>query len=345
MTATPSIGTGSELMEMKPLPEKTPGNGAGSETVELKKLGLFRRVLGFWLDSSQTAEEVRNASVLVRAIRIVPFALIHVACFAVIWVGWSWPAVAVAVALYAVRMFAITGFYHRYFSHRTFRTSRFMQFVFGVLGCSAVQRGPLWWAAHHREHHRHSDQEGDLHSPRLHGFWWAHLFWFLQPENAATNTKAIPDLYKFPELRWIDRYDSVVPLLLGVSMFLLGWGIEAIWPNSGTTAWQMVVWGFFISTVLCYHATYTINSLCHVWGGRRFNTSDDSRNNFWLALITFGEGWHNNHHHFPGSARQGFFWYELDFTYYTLWLMSKVGIVWDLNPVPKRVYAQIPPKP
>jgi stearoyl-CoA desaturase (delta-9 desaturase) len=344
MTATPSIGTGSELMEMKPLPEKTPGTGAGSETVELKKLGLFRRVLGFWLDSSQTAEEVRNASVLVRAIRVIPFALIHVACFAVIWVGWSWPAVAVAAALYAVRMFAITGFYHRYFSHRTFRTSRFMQFMFGVLGCSAVQRGPLWWAAHHREHHRHSDQEGDLHSPRLHGFWWAHLFWFLQPENAATNTKAIPDLYKFPELRWIDRYDSVVPLLLGVSMFLLGWGIETIWPNSGTTAWQMVVWGFFISTVLCYHATYTINSLCHVWGGRRFNTTDDSRNNFWLALITFGEGWHNNHHHFPGSARQGFFWYELDFTYYTLWLMSKLGIVWDLNPVPKRVYAQIPPK-
>jgi stearoyl-CoA desaturase (delta-9 desaturase) len=312
--------------------------------IEPKKLGFVRRILGFWLDSSQTAEEVRNASVLVRAIRIIPFALIHVACFAVIWVGWSWPAVIVAAALYSIRMFAITGFYHRYFSHRTFRTSRFMQFMFGVLGCSAVQRGPLWWAAHHREHHRHSDQEGDLHSPRLHGFWWAHLFWFLQPENAATNTKAIPDLYKFPELRWIDRYDSVVPLLLGVSMFLLGWGIEAIWPSSGTTAWQMVVWGFFISTVLCYHATYTINSLCHVWGGRRFNTTDDSRNNFWLALITFGEGWHNNHHHFPGSARQGFFWYELDFTYYTLWVMSKLGIVWDLNPVPARVYAQIPPK-
>ena len=344
MTATPRIGTGSEFLEMKPGAEALP-TPVIEPKIEPKKLGFVRRILGFWLDSSQTAEEVRNASVLVRAIRIIPFALIHVACFAVIWVGWSWPAVIVAAALYSIRMFAITGFYHRYFSHRTFRTSRFMQFMFGVLGCSAVQRGPLWWAAHHREHHRHSDQEGDLHSPRLHGFWWAHLFWFLQPENAATNTKAIPDLYKFPELRWIDRYDSVVPLLLGVSMFLLGWGIEAIWPNSGTTAWQMVVWGFFISTVLCYHATYTINSLCHVWGGRRFNTSDDSRNNFWLALITFGEGWHNNHHHFPGAARQGFFWYELDFTYYTLWLMSKVGIVWDLNPVPDRVYAQIPPKP
>jgi stearoyl-CoA desaturase (delta-9 desaturase) len=344
MTATPRIGTGSELLELKPGVESAPkleiglGGGAG------KRQGLMKRVAGFWLDSSQTAEEIRNASWIVRGLRLIPFAAMHLACLGVIWVGWSWVAVLTAVILYAVRMFAITGFYHRYFSHRTFRTSRFMQFAFGVLGCSAVQRGPLWWAAHHREHHRHSDQEGDLHSPRLHGFLWAHLFWFLSPENAATNTKAVPDLHKFPELRWIDRYDGVVPILLAMLMFGLGWFLGEFVPSWGTDQWQMLVWGFFISTVVCYHATYTINSLCHVWGGRRFNTKDDSRNNFWLALLTFGEGWHNNHHHFPGAARQGFYWWELDLTYYVLWCMSKVGIVWDLNPVPERVYSSVPRK-
>ncbi|QOJ01961.1 MAG: acyl-CoA desaturase [Phycisphaeraceae bacterium] len=289
-----------------------------------------------WFDSTASASGAREPSRFVRAVRLLPFIAMHAGCLLVIWVGFSWWALAVAVGLYAVRMFAITAFYHRYFSHRSFRTSRPMQFVFALLGCSAVQRGPLWWAAHHREHHRHSDQEGDLHSPRLHGILWSHLLWFLQPENTGTNTKAVPDLIKYPELRWIDRYDGVVPLALALAMFALGWSIEAL--GGATSGLQMLAWGFFISTVACYHATYTINSLCHVWGRRRFNTNDDSRNNGVLALLTFGEGWHNNHHYFPGSARQGFYWWEFDLTYYVLWVMSKCRLVWDLNPVPERVY-------
>lgn len=320
--------------------EKDDGVSGIREISVKRRRGVIRRVVGLWVDSRQTEEQLRNASGLVRAVRLAPFAVMHLACLAVIWVGFSWAAFGVAFFLYTLRMFAITAFYHRYFSHRTFRTSRFMQFVFGALGCSAVQRGPLWWAGHHREHHRHSDQEGDLHSVRLHGFWWAHMLWFLQPENTRTNMKAVPDLAKFPELRWIDRYDGVIPLLLAMVVFGLGWALEAWAPGLGVTKWQMLVWGFFISTVVCYHATYTINSLCHVWGNRRFRTKDDSKNNFWLALLTLGEGWHNNHHHFPGAVRQGFYWWELDLTYYGLWALSKVGIVWDLNPVPERVYAQ-----
>lgn len=303
----------------------------------LPKKSIARALL-MWFDSHETTRIVAGQSLFRKIFRFIPFAIMHLGCLLVIWAGWSWTAVGVAAALYAIRMFAITGFYHRYFSHRTFKTSRPMQFVFAVLGCSAVQRGPLWWAAHHREHHRHSDQEGDLHSPRLHGFIWAHMLWFLQPDATATNVKAVPDLMKFKELRWIDRYDGLVPMLLGISMFMLGWLIGTFIPSSGTSGVQMLAWGFFISTVACYHATYTINSLSHVWGSRRFITTDDSRNNAFLAIITFGEGWHNNHHRFPGSVRQGFYWWEYDFTYYALWLMARLGLVWDLAPVPARIY-------
>lgn len=301
--------------------------------------GVIRRAVGFWIDSSVTVQEGGEETRTARFLRVLPFVLMHVGCLLVLWVGWSWVAVGVAVGFYAVRMFAITAFYHRYFSHRSFKTSRPMQFIFAVLGCTAVQRGPLWWAAHHREHHRHSDDEGDLHSPKLHGLIFAHMLWFLQPDARQTNTKAVPDLMKFPELRWIDRYDGFVPAAMAAGMFGLGWLLNAIWPSLGTSGWQMLAWGFFVSTVVCYHATYTINSLAHTWGKRRFKTTDDSRNNFWLALLTFGEGWHNNHHHFPGSVRQGFYWWELDLTYYVLWMMSKARLVWDLNPVPARVYA------
>jgi stearoyl-CoA desaturase (delta-9 desaturase) len=308
-----------------------------------REASRWRRVMRLgtgWIDSTRTAEQVRDYTLVRKVARLLPYILMHAGCLLVIFVGWSWTALAVCAVMYALRMFAITGFYHRYFSHRTFKTTRPMQFIFGVLGCSAVQRGPLWWAAHHREHHRHSDDEHDLHSPRQHGFLWAHMLWFLSPDNTPTNVKAVPDLIKFPELRWIDRYDGVVPAALATLTFAIGWGIAKLWPDSGTSGLQVLAWGFFISTIICYHATYTINSLSHVWGRKRFQTGDDSRNNFVLAILTFGEGWHNNHHHFPGSVRQGFYWWEIDLTYYTLWALSKIGIVWDLNPVPKRVYGQ-----
>ncbi len=264
----------------------------------------------------------------------------HLGCFLVFWVGFSWVALAVAALYYAIRVFALTGFYHRYFSHRAFRTSRWFQFVGAVLGSAALQRGPLWWAAHHRRHHRLSDHEGDVHSPHQVGFWYSHMGWFLNKENFATDFKSVHDFAKYPELRFLDKYDLVVPLAFGGLLFGLGALLEAVAPNLGTTGWQMFVWGFFVSTVAVYHVTYTINSLAHLIGRRRFATKDDSRNNLVLALLTGGEGWHNNHHHYPASARQGFYWWEIDTTYYALVLLSWLGLVWDLKPVPAKVLAQ-----
>lgn len=272
--------------------------------------------------------------------RALPFALLHAGCLGVLWTGVSPVALAVAAALYAVRMFALTGFYHRYFSHRTFRTSRGMQWVFAVLGASCAQRGPLWWAAHHRHHHRHADDEQDLHSPARHGFWWSHMGWFLTPRAFATDMARVPDLRRYPELRWLDRFDAAVPVALALACYALGAVLERLAPGLGTSGPQMMVWGFFISTVVLFHATVTINSLAHRYGKRRYDTLDDSRNNAWLALLTFGEGWHNNHHFYPGSARQGFRRREIDITWYGLRLLAAAGLIWDLKPVPAWVLAR-----
>lgn len=271
-------------------------------------------------------------------VRIIPFIGVHLACFAVFWVGWSPVAVGVAAALYAIRMFAITGFYHRYFSHRTYKTSRFAQFIFGVIGNSSVQRGPLWWAAHHRHHHRYSDQDEDPHSPIKNSFMWSHVFWLTTRQNYDTDRKAVAELMKYPELRFLDRFDVFVPFVFAWVLFGFGKLLEAYAPGLGTTGWQMLIWGFFISTVVLLHGTCTINSLSHLFGKRRFVTTDHSRNNWFLALITFGEGWHNNHHYYSGSTRQGFYWWEIDLTYYGLKVLSWLGIIWDLRPVPERVY-------
>ena len=266
--------------------------------------------------------------------RIVPFVLRHAACLGILWVGVSPIAVITAAALYLLRMFAITGFYHRYFSHRAFKTTRAGQFVFALLGASAVQRGPIWWAAHHRHHHAHSDQPDDVHSPVQRGFLWSHMGWFLSRRYFAPDLSRVRDLLRFPELRLLDRFDILVPIALAVGLFGLGAWLERAAPQLGTSAWQMLVWGFFVSTVACYHATYTINSLSHRFGRQRYATGDESRNNFWLALITLGEGWHNNHHHYPAAARQGFYWWEVDITYYLLKLLAMTGLIWDLKPVP-----------
>jgi stearoyl-CoA desaturase (delta-9 desaturase) len=289
-----------------------------------------------WFDAEAATDQlaVGDSARKIDGLRTLPFALIHAACLGVIWVGWSPTAVAVAVALYGLRMFAITGFYHRYFSHRTFQTSRPAQFVFALIGASAVQRGPIWWSAHHRHHHAHADEEADVHSPVRHGLLWSHMGWFLSQANFATRTALAKDWMKFPELRYLDRYDIAVPALLALALYGLGFALEQLAPSLATNGPQLLVWGFVISTVVLYHVTFTVNSLCHVWGRRRYNTRDHSRNNVWLALLTFGEGWHNNHHHYPRSARQGFFWWELDLTYYLLKLLSWLGIIWDLQPIP-----------
>lgn len=269
--------------------------------------------------------------------RVIPFILIHLACFGVFWVGFSWFALFVAITLYAVRMFAVTGFYHRYFSHKTFRTSRPFQFILAVFGASAVQRGPLWWASHHRHHHVNSDEIDDAHSPVQHGFLWSHLGWFLSNKNFATQTERVKELAKFIELRLLDRFDVIVPTLLAVSIYLFGEWLATAYPVLETNGMQLLVWGFAISTVALYHATFTVNSLAHVWGKRRYATSDQSRNNLWIALVTLGEGWHNNHHHYPGSARQGFYWWEIDLTYYGLKLLAASGLIWDLRTVPVNI--------
>ena len=286
-----------------------------------------------WFDTSRDVDMDAERADRVDWLRVLPFVGLHLACVGVIWVGVSALAVSVALALYLLRMFAITGFYHRYFSHKAFRTSRALQFLFAVIGASSVQRGPLWWAAHHRHHHRHADTELDIHSPR-HGFFRSHMGWFMTPRSFGTNLDAIKDLSRFPELRWLDRFDILVPVALATTLFALGGWLRYAFPQLHTSGPQLLIWGFFVSTVVLFHVTVTINSLAHRWGSRRYATRDDSRNNWLLALLTFGEGWHNNHHHYPGSARQGFVWWEYDLTYYLLRLMALFGLVHDLKTVP-----------
>ena len=294
-----------------------------------------------WFDAySSNHETVPQAEKKIDWLRTIPFIGLHLAVLFVFAVGWSPIALVIAIALYCIRMFAITGFYHRYFSHKAFRTSRLIQFLFAVIGASAVQRGPLWWAAHHRLHHVNSDEGTDEHSPRQHGFLWSHMGWFLSRHNFATRLDKIQDFARYPELRFLDRFDILVPALLALSLFVLGESINAFWPQAGTSGWQLVIWGFVISTVVLYHITFTINSIAHSIGHRRFATRDDSRNNMMLALLTFGEGWHNNHHYYPGSARQGFAWWEFDITYYLLRLMQVLGLIHDLRPVPARIMQQ-----
>lgn len=287
-----------------------------------------------WFDASRYSSNGEDRQI--DWMRILPFIGLHLACLGVIWVGVSAVAVAAFLVSYLLRMFAITAFYHRYFAHRAFKTSRAVQFVFALIGASSTQRGPLWWAAHHRQHHRSADQPEDPHTPQ-HGFFWSHMGWFLSRQHFATDEKRIPDLVCYPELRWLDRFALAVPVAYAAFWFALGVVLNHVAPGLETSGWQLLVWGYFLSTVVLIHATLTINSLAHVWGKRRYATRDDSRNNFWLALLTLGEGWHNNHHHYPGSARQGFYWWEIDPSYYVLKLMSWFGLVWDLKPVPEPI--------
>nr|WP_157469371.1 acyl-CoA desaturase [Dyella thiooxydans] len=286
-----------------------------------------------WFDTS-AQDAVGDEDDRIDWTRVLPFIGMHLACVAVIWVGFSWFAFWVALGLYALRMFAVTAFYHRYFSHRAFKTSRVVQFVFAVIGASAVQRGPLWWAAHHRNHHRHADTPADVHSPVQHGFLRSHMGWFMTRSGFRTDWSKIPDLVKYPELRLLDRFDLLVPVALAVGLFFWGRWLGVAHPELGTSGPQLLVWGFFVSTIVLFHVTVTINSLAHRFGSRRFETRDNSRNNWMLALLTFGEGWHNNHHFFPGSARQGFRWWEVDLTFYLLRTLSLFGVVRGLKAVP-----------
>jgi stearoyl-CoA desaturase (Delta-9 desaturase) len=259
-----------------------------------------------------------------------PYWGVHIAAVVgVAMVGFSWAGVAWALGLYFGRMFFVTGAYHRYFSHRTYKTSRWFQFLLGLGATTTVQKGILWWAAHHRHHHRASDQPDDLHSPVQGGFWWSHHGWILAHDFQGTDYDSIRDFARYPELRWLNRLFLLPPIALAVALFFIG----------GPVA---LFYGFFLSTVLLWHGTFTINSLSHVIGKRRYETTDDSRNHWLLALITMGEGWHNNHHHYQASTRQGFRWYEIDLTYYILRGLAAVGLVWDLKEPPAHVIENRP---
>jgi stearoyl-CoA desaturase (Delta-9 desaturase) len=254
----------------------------------------------------------------------IPFVLVHLACLAAIWTGITWEAVAICFVLYWVRMFAIGAGYHRYFSHRAYATSRVFQFVLALMSQSTAQKSVLWWAAKHRHHHLHSDTEHDIHSPRDKGFWYSHVGWIFVRRHAKTDLVKVADLARFPELRWLHRFELAPAIALGVLCWLIG-------------GWPGLVVGFFWSTVLLYHATFCINSLAHVHGRKRYVTGDDSRNNWFLALFTMGEGWHNNHHACQSSVRQGFRWWEIDPTFYILKALSKLRVVWDLKLPPEAV--------
>ncbi len=303
----------------------------------------FRRVaaaLVQWFDSDHTPdgpEKMRQEPDKVDWMRCIPFIILHGGCLGVIWVGFSPFAAWCAVALYVVRMFAVTGIYHRYFSHKTYSTSRFGQFLLALWGATTVQRGALWWAYHHRHHHQHSDDPEDAHSPHVHGFWWSHIGWITSRRNFPTDYSKVKDLAKFPELVWLNRFDTVIPILFAIGTYVVGSLLAAYAPQLGTNGPQLLVWAFFISTTALFHGTSCINSMAHLMGKRRFATTDDSRNSFILAIICLGEGWHNNHHRYQSSTRNGFYWWELDLTYYGLKALSWTGFIWGLKAVPKSV--------
>ena len=251
------------------------------------------------------------------------FFAVHLLPFLAIFTGVTRTALILAVVTYVVRMTFVTGGYHRYFAHRSYRLNRVAQFIVAFGGASAAQKGPLWWAAHHRNHHRYSDTDRDIHSPRR-GFWWSHVGWILCDKYNETELEMIRDFAKYPELRFINKHDWIAPWTLGVTCWLIG-------------GWSGLLIGFFASTVVLWHATFTVNSLAHVFGRRSYTTTDTSRNSLLIALITGGEGWHNNHHRYQFAARQGFRWWQIDTTYYTLRVLRMLGIVRDLRPVPVAV--------
>ena len=256
----------------------------------------------------------------------IPFFLVHLAPLAAFFVDVTWQDWVLCAVLYVTRMFCITAGYHRYFSHRSYKTGRVVQFLLALGGTTAVQKGPLWWASHHRTHHRYTDLDGDVHSPRD-GFWWSHVGWILSTKYKDTDLDGIKDFAVYPELRWLERHNWIGPWSLAIAVFLaFGWGGLLI--------------GFFLSTVLLWHGTFLVNSMAHVVGRRRYATPDTSRNSFVIALITGGEGWHNNHHYLPASVRQGFRWWEYDPTWYALKGLAVLHVVRDLKRPPSRLLDQ-----
>jgi stearoyl-CoA desaturase (Delta-9 desaturase) len=256
----------------------------------------------------------------------VPFILVHLVPFLAFFVTVTWQDWVLCAVLYVGRMFLITAGYHRYFAHRSYKMGRIPQFLTAMGATTAAQKGPLWWAGHHRIHHRFTDTDRDIHSPRD-GFWWSHVGWILSRRYKDSDESAIRDFAAYPELRLLDKFHWVGPWVLGLVCLLVG-------------GWGGLIIGFFLSTVLLWHGTFIVNSLAHVFGRRRFATPDTSRNSLFIALVTGGEGWHNNHHYLPASARQGLMWWEIDTTWYALRALAAVHIISDLKRPPARLLTQ-----
>jgi stearoyl-CoA desaturase (Delta-9 desaturase) len=277
--------------------------------------------------TTEAPAESKNAVVvaarkLSSAMTAIGFFAMHIGCIGIFFVEFSWYAVALGVVLYLIRGFGLTGGFHRYFAHRAYKTSRWFQFCLAVMGCAALQRGAMWWAAHHRLHHKHSDQEEDPHSPISHSVWFSHVGWVLSKRYDRIEWEQMKDFKKYPELLWLEKFDLVPGVLIGLCCLALG-------PS-------YFFWSFLFGTICLYHTTFMVNSVCHLFGTRRFETKDRSRNNAFVAMLTMGEGWHNNHHHYPSAARQGFKWWEVDLSYIILKTLSLFGIVWDLRqPTPR----------
>jgi stearoyl-CoA desaturase (delta-9 desaturase) len=262
-------------------------------------------------------------------------AIIHLGVLAVPLVGFSWPALVAAWLVYWTQVFGVSAGYHRYFAHRSFRTSRAFQFVLAWLGALSAQMGPLWWTSYHRRHHAHSDRQLDTHSPRQSGFWWAHIGWVLHENGNQMDARYVKDWSRYPELRWLDRWRWLPPLTGVLALTLVGWMMQRFAPQWGASPLQLIVWGFCLATTVMYHVTFSVNSIGHLFGKRRFGTEDDSRNNWWLALLTNGEGWHNNHHRYPWSERHGSVWWEIDVTHYLLRGLERLGVVWNIKTAPE----------
>ena len=291
-----------------------------------------------WLKQilKHTLEEQENRLLIISS----PLVFMHLACIGIFFTGFSWVAVWALLITYFIRVFALTAGFHRYFSHRSFKTSRFFQFVLAWLGTSAAQMGPMWWAAHHRHHHQHSDTEEDVHSPVAKDVFWAHVGWVLCQTYGGTDTNKVKDLYKYPELRFIDRWHAIPAISLGLILFFIGNRLNFYYPDLGTSGWQLVMWGFFLSTALVYHVTFCVNSVTHIIGNKRFKNEDESRNNSWVAMLTFAERRHNTPHRNPPSARQGMYWWEFDLSFLLLRLLEKLGLIWDLKVYPKAIYEE-----
>ena len=275
------------------------------------------------LDRPAPPEAPRRPDERINLVSSIPFVALHFVPLLAVFTGVTRADLVLCAALYFGRMFFITAGYHRYFAHRSYKMARVPQFIMALGGTTAAQKGPLWWAGHHRDHHRFADTDRDVHSP-LKGFWWSHVGWILSDRYKATNVDSMRDFARYPELRWLDRHDWVGPWALGIAAFLIG-------------GWSGLVIGFGLSTILLWHGTFIVNSVAHVFGRRRYETDDTSRNSLLVALVTGGEGWHNNHHHYQASARQGFFWWEIDTTWYVLRVLSWVGLVRGLRTPPDRV--------